>query len=43
MYASTVPCAMCTGAIFWGGVRRVAFALFSGLGVPRGAETRGAC
>ncbi|QSQ13193.1 nucleoside deaminase [Myxococcus landrumensis] len=29
MYASTEPCAMCAGAIFWGGVRRVVFALSS--------------
>ncbi|MCY1073608.1 nucleoside deaminase [Archangium lansingense] len=33
LYASTEPCAMCAGAIFWGGVRRVVFALSSeGLG-----------
>lgn len=33
LYASTEPCAMCAGAIFWGGVRRVVFALASeGLG-----------
>ncbi|PTL84398.1 nucleoside deaminase [Vitiosangium sp. GDMCC 1.1324] len=29
LYASTEPCAMCAGAIFWGGVRRVVFALSS--------------
>ncbi|WP_338863861.1 nucleoside deaminase [Myxococcus stipitatus] len=29
MYASTEPCAMCAGAIYWGGVRRVVFALSS--------------
>lgn len=29
MYASTEPCAMCAGAIFWGGVRRVVFSLSS--------------
>ncbi|MCP3104701.1 nucleoside deaminase [Myxococcus sp. K15C18031901] len=29
MYASTEPCAMCAGAIFWGGVGRVVFALSS--------------
>lgn len=27
LYASTEPCPMCAGAIFWGGVRRVVFAL----------------
>ena len=27
LYASTEPCAMCAGAIFWGNVRRVVFAL----------------
>lgn len=27
LYASTEPCAMCSGAIFWAGVRRVVFAL----------------
>jgi tRNA(Arg) A34 adenosine deaminase TadA len=27
LYASTEPCAMCAGAIFWAGVRRVVFAL----------------
>ncbi len=27
VYASTEPCAMCAGAIFWAGVRRVVFAL----------------
>ena len=25
MYTSTEPCPMCTGATFWGGVRRVVF------------------
>jgi len=30
MYASTEPCAMCAGALYWGGVRRVVFALSSG-------------
>jgi tRNA(Arg) A34 adenosine deaminase TadA len=29
LYASTEPCAMCAGAIFWGGVRRVVFAFSS--------------
>ena len=29
LYASTEPCAMCAGAIFWGGVRRIVFALSS--------------
>jgi tRNA(Arg) A34 adenosine deaminase TadA len=27
LYASTEPCAMCAGAIFWSGLGRVAFAL----------------
>lgn len=27
LYASTEPCPMCAGAIFWGGVGRVVFAL----------------
>ncbi|AGL17934.1 cytosine/adenosine deaminase [Actinoplanes sp. N902-109] len=27
MYASTEPCAMCTGAIYWSGIGRVVFAL----------------
>ena len=27
LYASTEPCAMCAGAIYWGNVRRVVFAL----------------
>ena len=27
LYASTEPCAMCAGAIYWGSVRRVVFAL----------------
>ena len=27
LYTSTEPCAMCAGAIFWGNVRRVIFAL----------------
>ncbi len=27
MYASTEPCAMCAGAIFWSNIRRVVFAL----------------
>jgi tRNA(Arg) A34 adenosine deaminase TadA len=27
VYASTEPCAMCAGAIFWSGVKRVVFAL----------------
>ncbi len=26
LYASTEPCAMCAGAIFWAGIRRVVFA-----------------
>ncbi len=29
LYASTEPCAMCAAALYWGGVRRVAFALSS--------------
>ena len=27
LYASTEPCAMCSGAIFWGGISRVVFGL----------------
>ncbi|MFF9780596.1 nucleoside deaminase [Streptomyces sp. NPDC013978] len=27
MYTSTEPCAMCSGAIYWSGVRRVVYAL----------------
>jgi tRNA(Arg) A34 adenosine deaminase TadA len=27
LYSSTEPCAMCAGAIYWGNVRRVVFAL----------------
>ena len=27
LYTSTEPCAMCSGAIYWGGVRRVVYAL----------------
>ncbi|MDR3561772.1 MAG: nucleoside deaminase [Negativicutes bacterium] len=27
LYTSTEPCAMCSGAIFWGGVNRVVYAL----------------
>jgi tRNA(Arg) A34 adenosine deaminase TadA len=27
LYASTEPCAMCSGAVYWSGVRRVVFAL----------------
>jgi tRNA(Arg) A34 adenosine deaminase TadA len=30
LYASTEPCAMCAGAICWGGVGRVVFALGAG-------------
>lgn len=29
LYSSTEPCAMCAGAIYWGNVRRVVFALSS--------------
>jgi tRNA(Arg) A34 adenosine deaminase TadA len=29
LYASTEPCAMCAGAIFWSGIGRVVFALSS--------------
>jgi tRNA(Arg) A34 adenosine deaminase TadA len=29
LYASTEPCGMCAGAIYWGNVRRVVFALGS--------------
>ena len=29
LYTSTEPCAMCAGAIYWGNVRRVVFALSS--------------
>ena len=31
LYASTEPCPMCAGAIYWGHVRRVVY----GLGIPR--------
>ena len=27
MYASTEPCAMCAGAIYWGGIGRLVFGL----------------
>ena len=27
LYTSTEPCAMCSGAIYWGGINRVVFAL----------------
>ncbi|MEV7774324.1 nucleoside deaminase [Kitasatospora sp. NPDC086791] len=27
LYSSTEPCAMCAGAIYWGGIRRVVYAL----------------
>lgn len=27
LYASTEPCPMCTGAIFWSGIRRVVFSV----------------
>jgi tRNA(Arg) A34 adenosine deaminase TadA len=27
LYTSTEPCAMCAGAIYWGGIARVVFAL----------------
>ena len=37
LYASTEPCAMCAGAIFWSGVGRVVFAL----GSPRLSELMG--
>jgi tRNA(Arg) A34 adenosine deaminase TadA len=44
LYASTEPCAMCAGAIFWSGIGRVVFALSSAtLGSivddPTGAST----
>jgi tRNA(Arg) A34 adenosine deaminase TadA len=29
LYTSTEPCAMCTGAIYWAGVRQVVYALAS--------------
>ena len=29
LYASTEPCAMCSGAIFWSGIGRVVYALSS--------------
>jgi tRNA(Arg) A34 adenosine deaminase TadA len=37
MYASTAPCAMCAGAVYWSGVRRVVF----GLGKERFARLVG--
>ncbi len=40
VYASGEPCAMCAGAIYWGGIRRVVYALsmasMRGLGGPDG-------
>ncbi len=30
LYTSTEPCAMCTGAIYWAGIRRIVFALSEG-------------
>jgi tRNA(Arg) A34 adenosine deaminase TadA len=37
LYASAEPCAMCAGAVFWSGVRRVVF----GLSTPRLHEAMG--
>ncbi len=40
IYASTEPCPMCAGAIFWGNVRRVVFGLSTaGLNALVGEET----
>lgn len=40
VYASGEPCAMCAGAIYWGGVRRVVYALsIASMREPGGAES----
>ncbi|MEE1766991.1 nucleoside deaminase [Streptomyces sp. JV185] len=39
LYASTEPCAMCSGAVYWSGVRRVVYALAAAeLNVLAGAD-----
>lgn len=47
VYASGEPCAMCVGAIYWGGVRRVVYALsiasMRELGGPDGDELLLSC
>ena len=47
LYASAEPCAMCAGAIFWSGVKRVVYALGSernyALLPPSGDELRIGC
>jgi tRNA(Arg) A34 adenosine deaminase TadA len=47
LYASTEPCAMCTAAIYWGGVRRIVYALpgeeLRALGEPGSPELRLSC
>ena len=47
VYASGEPCAMCAGAIYWGGVRRVVYALsidsMRKLGGPEGDELLLSC
>ena len=47
LYASAEPCAMCAGAVFWSGVKRVVYALGSernyAMLPPSGAELRIGC
>ncbi|MGQ4390629.1 nucleoside deaminase [Streptomyces sp. SAS_270] len=41
MYTSTEPCAMCSGAVYWSGIRRVVYALAATeLNVLAGADPR---
>jgi tRNA(Arg) A34 adenosine deaminase TadA len=44
LYSSTEPCPMCTGAIFWSGIRRVVFSVSaSDLGLKAGDTFCGPC
>jgi tRNA(Arg) A34 adenosine deaminase TadA len=44
LYTSTEPCPMCTGAIFWSGIRRVAFSVSAiDLGALAGDKFCGSC
>ena len=47
LYTSTEPCAMCTAAIYWGGVRRIVYALpgetLRALGEPGSPELALSC
>lgn len=44
LYTSTEPCPMCTGAIFWSGIRRVVFAFpAADLGALTGDKFCGPC